>query len=83
MKTSSTLGLLFVLLFSFCLETSLIAQSAEQTVTDAANSINQKIDEMQMLLDEHVINSQTIRNSPEVAPIQEIADKWVRTMNFT
>ena len=49
MKTSSKLGLLFILFFSSCLQTSVLAQSAAQTVTEAANSINQKIDEMHQL----------------------------------
>lgn len=42
-----------------------------------------KIEEMQLMLDEHVLIAQTIRNSPEVAPIIERAAHWERTMVFT
>ena len=42
-----------------------------------------RVEELQLLLDEHVLISQTIRNSPEVVPIIEQAAAWERTMVFT
>jgi dynein heavy chain len=43
----------------------------------------QRVEEMQMLLDEHVLVSATIVNNPDVAPIIADATRWSETMNFT
>ena len=42
-----------------------------------------KIEEMQTKLDEDVLVSQTIKNSPAVLPLLEQARQWERTMIFT
>ena len=38
---------------------------------------------MQNLLEEHVLISQTIKNSPDVMPLLAEATQWERTMLFT
>ena len=42
-----------------------------------------KIEDMQTMLDEHVLVSQTIKNSPDVLPLIHEASQWERTMIFT
>ena len=42
-----------------------------------------KIEDMQTMLDEHVLVSQTIKNSPDVLPLIHEAADWERTMVFT
>ena len=42
-----------------------------------------KVEEMQTKLDEDVLVSQTIKNSPAVLPLLEEARNWERTMMFT
>jgi len=42
-----------------------------------------KIEEVQQKLDEDVLISQTIKNSPAVLPLLEEARQWERTMMFT
>ena len=42
-----------------------------------------RVEEMQILLDEHVLISQTIVSNPDVTPILERASTWAQCMNFT
>jgi dynein heavy chain len=42
----------------------------------------QNVEEIQLLLDEHTLNAQTIRSSPDVAPMEERATNWERLMVF-
>ena len=43
----------------------------------------QKVEEMQQKLDEDVLISQTIKNSPAVLPLLEEARAWERIMIYT
>lgn len=45
--------------------------------------VGTKIEEMQTKLDEDVLISQSIKNSPAVLPLLEEARQWERTMMFT
>lgn len=38
------------------------------------------VEEIQLLLDEHSLNAQTIRTNPDVAPMEERAIKWDKLM---
>ncbi len=42
----------------------------------------QNIEEIQTLLDEHTLTSQTIKSSPDVEPMQDRAVAWERLMVF-